>query len=177
MIEYLAGYWKLGRCLALDEMKQAVAFIFRLKGKKSMSKEDFKMTSSMELHWFSPSEAEMFVDLALQGNYLEAKDDAISVTFNTSLIDIPIDFIPSKGVLVPPKPKEEQDEDIFMVIVETIINGTGVDRKDVISKINRLQSRMNIEIEAAALIIAKEAKIETDKYMEEVERAIDSRHS
>jgi hypothetical protein len=160
----------------LDEVRQAVAFIFRLKGKKEMPRDDFKMASSMELHWFSPSDADKFLDIAIEKNYLEVKGEKIKPTFNISLIDIPIDFIPGKAVLTPPEKNKDDEVNLFMVIVEDICERTGLDKKDAISKINKVQADMNIEIEAASLIIAKASGIDVGKYTDEVERSIKSRY-
>ncbi len=153
-------------------MKQAIAFIFRLKGKKTMPRDDFKMTVSMELHWFSPSEAEQFLEVAIQTNYMATDDDAIEPTFNVSMIDIPIDFTPAKSLLVLPEKSGSPEANVFMDIVSAIENETKQDKQTIISRINQVQSEMNIEIEAAALIIARECELDTNQFLESVKNCV-----
>jgi len=57
------------------------------------------------------------------------------------------------------------DVPLFTVLLEDISKQTGQKKKDVVAKINRLQDKLVVYPEVAALIVARELGIDIEKYL------------
>jgi len=68
-----------------------------------------------------------------------------------------MDYTPTPAILETPTPVSE---DIFLRLVDAIATKTGADRRTTIAAVNAIQERMDVEIEVAALIAARQAGLD-----------------
>ena len=77
---------------------------------------------------------------------------------------------PSKNIL-----KLESQEPLLLSIVRNIEGASGQKRNIIMAEINKKQVELNVEIEVAAIIIAKKYKIDVSGYLREAEQDIFAR--
>ena len=79
-----------------SEEMSIISFIFKRSGKDRLSESEIYLPLSLELRWFSSTEAKNFVKYATQTNLLNKEDGFLSPSFDVSKIKVPIGFQPSK---------------------------------------------------------------------------------
>jgi len=70
--------------------------------------------------------------------------------------------VPTTAILAMPTPVEE---DLFLRVVDAIAAMTGMDRKAVIRRVNEVQEKMDVEVEVAALIAARQAGVDVAPFL------------
>jgi len=139
--------------MGMSDLQRSIALLFRRKGKEFLTEKEFVFSASMDLRWFSPKEAQRLLDVGITGGYLQKKNGNIVPTFDTSLIDVPLDYKPGKDIFehLPRKP-----QDFFSEIVDKIVKTKSVPKREVVSRVNKKQELLGIDVEPAALIVASD---------------------
>ena len=147
---------------ALDELRDAIALLFKRKGRDELSEREFVLSASMDLRWFPPRDAQRLLQLGLETKLLESREGTIRPAFDISEVEVPRDYVPTHAILETPTPV---GEDLFVRIVDAIAVKTGSERKAIISLVNAVQEKMDVEIEVAALIAARQAGVEVTPFV------------
>jgi hypothetical protein len=143
----------------MTDLQRSIALLFRRKGKDILTEKEFVFSASMDLRWFSPKDAQKLLDLGISGGYLQKKNGNIVPTFDTSSIEIPLDYKPGKEIFEQ-APKKRQD--FFSEIVESIVRTKSVPKREVVSRVNRKQELLGIDVEPAALLVASDYGLSVD---------------
>lgn len=151
----------------MEELKKTIALLFRKKGNLQMTEKEFVFSASMDLRWFPPKDSQKLLDVAVSRGVVALKDGEISPSFDISSVQIPLDFTPTSAVLdLPAK------EDSFSRMLDHIMTKQDMDEKNVISRINAIQERMEVEIEVAALLAGAEMDVDMSAFFSVVEKKI-----
>jgi len=134
----------------MSDLQKSIALLFRRKGRDSLSEKEFVLSASMELRWFTPKEAQRLLDLGLTGGYLKRANGGISPTFDCSSIEVPLDYKPGHEIFDNVKTKSV---DLFSEIVEKIVRSKSVPKREVVSRVNKKQELLGIDVEPAALLV------------------------
>lgn len=137
----------------MSELKRSIAMLFRRKGKDFLTEREFVFSASMDLRWFSPKDAQRLLDAGLSGGFLQRKNGNIFPTFDFHEIEIPLDYKPSKEVF---DQAIKRNQDLFSEIVEKIVRTKSVPKKEVVSRVNKKQELLGIDVEPAALLVASD---------------------
>jgi len=149
----------------MEELRDAIALLFKRKGRDELSEREFVLSASLDLHWFPPRDAQRLLQIGLETKLLESKDGTIRPVFDVSSVEVPRDFVPTASILATSTPVEE---DLFVRIVDRIASKTGMDRKAVIGRVNELQEKMDVEVEVAALIAARQSGVDVAPFLSAV---------
>ncbi|HKW43089.1 MAG TPA: DUF2240 family protein [Thermoplasmata archaeon] len=141
----------------MDELRDAIALLFKRKGREELSEREFVLSASMDLRWFPPRDAQRLLQLGIETKLLQSHDGSIRPAFDVASIEVPRDYVPSAAILETPTPA---GEDLFVRIVDAIAARTEEERKSIIGLINGVQEKMDVEIEVAALIAACQAGVD-----------------
>lgn len=159
----------------MSELQKSIAVLYKSKGKEELSEKEFVFSASMDLRWFSPKEAQKLMEAGLTGGYLERKNGRLIPTFDFSGVIVPVDYRPPKEAL---DEAAKKSTDLFTEIVETIVRTRSVPKREVVSKVNREQEMLGIDIEPAALLVASSYGIHMDSaYLQRAESAVLGRDS
>ena len=153
------------RGIRIDELRGAIAVLFKRKGKEELSEKEFVLSASMDLRWFPPKDAQRFLQLGIETGLLESRKGAIRPTFEVTSIEVPRDFAPTASVFETPTPVAE---DLFVAIVDAIAARTGSERRAVIANVNAIQDRLDVDVEVAALVAARTAGIDVSPFVTRV---------
>lgn len=143
----------------MNDIEKSIALLFKRKGKESLTEREFVFSASMDMRWFSPKDAQKLLDVGLTGGFLKKKDGIVSPTFDWAGIDVPIDYKPSRNVL---EAAPKQARDLFSEIVDSIVKTKSVPKREVVSRVNKKQEMLGIEIEPAALLVASDYGLNVD---------------
>lgn len=154
----------------MTELKRSIAVLFRRKGKEFLTEQEFVYSASMELRWFPPKDAQKLLDFGLSGGFLQRKNGNIFPTFDFASIEVPIDFKPGKDVFDQVK---KRNADLFSDIVERIVRDKSVPKREVVSRVNKKQEMLGIDVEPAALLVASDYGLSVDTgFIERAENEI-----
>ena len=154
----------------MSELQKSIAVLYKSKGKEELSEKEFVFSASMDLRWFSPKEAQRLMDAGISGGFLERKNGRLIPTFDCSSVSVPVDYRPPKAAL---DEVAKKNTDLFTEIVEAIVRARSVPKREVVSKVNREQEMLGIDIEPAALLVASSYGIQMDiDYLQRAESAV-----
>src|SRR5437016_13228704 len=96
----------------MDELRDAIALLFKRKGRDELSEREFVLSASMDMHWFPPRDAQRLLQLGLETKLLESQGGAIRPAFDVSAVEVPRDYVPTSAILdVPTQASEDRSEE------------------------------------------------------------------
>jgi len=135
----------------MSELKRSIAVLFKKKGREFLSEREFVFSASMDLRWFTPKDAQKLLDAGLSGGFLQRKNGNIFPTFDFGEIQVPLDYRPPKDIF---ENLAKRNQDLFSEIVERIVRTKAVPKREVVSRVNKKQELLGIDVEPAALLVA-----------------------
>ena len=107
----------------------------------------FVVALSLEREWFSPDQAKRLVDVAAGRGLVVETDGDLVAQFDPDEVVIPEGFEPDEDIL--------REQSAFETALEAAVD-TGVDKQTAVAAINERQQALEITIEAAAVLYAKQ---------------------
>jgi len=132
-------------------LRRAVAVPFRQRGVSRMTESEFVVALSLDREWFSPDQAERLLTVAAGEGLLQRTDDDVVVQFDPGAVAVEEGFEPDESIL--------KQRTTFERVLESIVDG-GVDKQTAVAEINKLQSELDLTIEAAAVLYGRRRGIE-----------------
>jgi len=149
----------------MDELRYAIALLFRRKGREELTEREFFLSASMDLRWFPPRDAQRLLQLGLETKLLESHGGNIRPAFPLDSVDVPRDFVPTAKTLEVATPVTQ---DVFVRIVDAMVAAANTDRRAVIAAINAVQEKLDVDVEVAALIAARQAGVDVTPFLQPV---------
>ncbi len=146
----------------MDELRYAIALLFRRKGRDELTEREFVLSASMDLRWFPPRDAQRLLQIGLETDLLESHGGNIRPAFPIDSVDVPRDFVPTSKTLEVATPASE---DVFLRIVDAMVAHTKSDRRSVIASVNAVQDRLDVDVEVAALVAARQAGLDVAPFL------------
>jgi hypothetical protein len=157
----------------VSEEEIIIAFLFKRSGKRELHISDLYLSLSMELNWFSPSDAKAFVNQAIEKKLLVKKDHVVQPHFRYETINIPVGFQPSQEYAHEQDPyRPGKQLDAIKKIIQRIAKETKLDEHSIINQIEKITREKNIDRRVASLLIGKKYGIFLNDCYEEIESGI-----
>jgi hypothetical protein len=157
-----------GRSKDMGELETSLAVLFKRKGKNVLTEAELIMSVSLDFRWFTPREAQTFLDIAIKRGLLTRTEDFLKPSFDYKDIDAPLSFRPSKDVLT----GDKEEVSLFAQLIQLISDKGGIKKRDVVARVNRTQERLGVDVEVAAVLVAKDLGIDVTPFMEPVKKEI-----
>jgi len=135
------------------ELKKCLTIIFRRKGKELLGEHEFVYAASMDLHWFPPKEAQKLLEISLSEGLLKLTQGMLSPTFELADDNLDFEYRPSENMLKSRIKAEKKD--MFSEMTGKIMASAKLPKKDVVAKINKTREKLEVDIEVAALVVAR----------------------
>jgi hypothetical protein len=134
---------------------------FIRKGKDVIKDMEFVMALSMDLKWFTPEQAKSVLAEAQRSGLLKRDGDLLRPSFDISKIEIPSGFKPETVAI--------EKKTVFERAIERIITSTGIEKRKVVSMINKKQEELSkqVVIEVSAILVAIENAVLVDDLIDE----------
>lgn len=143
----------------MSELTYTVSMPFKRKGKETLKDMEFVMALSMDLKWFTPEQARSVLAESLKSGLLKREGESVRPSFDITKIEIPTGF----------KPDVVEKKSVFEKVIERIMAGTGIEKRKVISMINKKQEELSkqVVIEVSAILVAIENGVLVDDLIDE----------
>ena len=155
----------------MGDMETCLGLLFKNKGKGVLTEKEFVFAASMDHRWFSPKEAQVLLELGIKRGLLSRTEGFVKPTFVFKDIEVPQSFKPCKDILRDVEPEVST----FSLILDEISKGTGQTKRDIVARINKVQDRLGVDIEIAALAVAKDHGIDITRFLDGVRKEVLSR--
>lgn len=145
----------------MSELTYTVSMPFIRKGKEVIKDMEFVMALSMDLKWFTPDQAKSVLAEAQRSGLLKRDGDLLRPSFDISKIEIPSGFKPETVAI--------EKKTVFERVIERIITSTGIEKRKVVSMINKKQEELSkqVVIEVSAILVAIENNVLVDDLIDE----------
>ena len=153
--------------MSMGELETCLGVLFKRKGKNVMTETEFMLTVSFDYRWFTPKEAQTLLDISVKRGLLVRTEEYLKPGFDISEVDAPLSFRPSKDVL-----RGEADEISLFAQLIQVISDRGLKKRDAVARVNRTQERLGVDVEVAALLVAKDLGADVGPYLEPVMKEI-----
>lgn len=161
-----------------SELETCAAAFFRIKGKDTVTVNEFKMTVTFESKWMSVKEAESLLSRMVSENLVTKTGDYLKASAELAGIQVPMAYRPSdsfkrsltsEAVAEPPKKTMSQtpQKDVFAELVGAAVE-KGMQKAKFVSDCNILRKSLNVDTSVAALIILREDGVDIKKWIPEV---------
>ena len=147
----------------MGELETCLALLFRRKGKNVLTEKELVFSASMDFRWFTPKEAQKLLELGLKKGLLTRTDGFVRPNFEYKKIEIPGTYRPSQKALV----DEPEDASLFARILDAISATSNWKKREIVARINRIQERLGVDVEVAALALAQDVGASTATFMED----------
>lgn len=152
----------------MGELETCLAVLFKRKGKNVMTETEFMLTVSFDYRWFTPKEAQTLLDVSVKRGLLTRTEEFLKPTFDFKDVEASLSFRPSNEVLS----ADREEASLFAQLVQLISDKGGLKKRDAVARINRAQERLGVDVEVAAVLVAKDLGIDVDPYLEPVKKEI-----
>ena len=145
----------------MSELTYTVSMPFKRKGKEQLKDMEFVMALSMDLKWLTPEQAKSVLAEAQISGLLKREGELVRPSFDISKIEIPSGFKPQTIAI--------EKKTVFEKVIERIITSTGIEKRKVVSMINKKQEELSkhVVIEVSAILVAIENGVLVDDLIDE----------
>jgi len=138
-------------------LRRVVAAPFVRRNTDEVTRTEFVYSLTGDLGWSDPDGAEEVLETGIEKGLLVSDGDGIRTDFDADSVEIPDGWSPDMDSLETEveAEAEETERGVFERAVERLV-GVGYDKREAVAEINRLHTEMgDVNIEAAALVVAK----------------------
>ncbi len=161
-----------------SELETCAAAFFRIKGKDTVTINEFKMTVTFESRWVSVKEAEALLSKMISEKLVTKTGDYLKASAELAGIQVPMAYRPSDSfkkslasmtvTKVSEKPTTQvPKKDMFSELVDTALTA-GIQKPKFVSDCNVLKKKLDIDISVAALIILRDNGIDINDLIPKV---------
>ncbi len=151
-----------------EEPKTALAALFQMRGRDTVTESDFVFDASMKLRWFTPKEAQRLLQAGIDRGLLRAAEGNVQAAFDVAAVAVPANYRPGADVLAaPPKPA-----DLFSRLLARVQGATGEGPQPIVARINREQERLGVDAEVAAALVAASRGVDVTDLLPELETEV-----
>jgi len=155
----------------MGELETCLALLFRRKGKNILTEKELVFSASMDFRWFTPKEAQKLLELGIKRGLLTKTDGLVKPNFDYKRTDIPVTYRPTQKAIQ----DEPEDVSLFARILDAVSAASNLKKREIVARINKIQERLGVDIEVAALALALEVGAKTDNLTEAVRTEVLSR--
>lgn len=164
----------------MEELKKAIAYIFRKKGAQRIRESALRDMVTFDLRWFSPEDAQKFIEIGKAQGLLELRDGHFFPLFETAAVQLPVSYAPDARMLTQaPETRQapaQAQESVFPSLVRAVEKASGLPREQLMSRINAAQGLLGVDIEVAALVVGLDYGVDPKAFVPQAEAEIIERY-
>ena len=150
----------------MTELLFTAAMPFKRKGTDTIKETEFVMALSMNLGWFKPDTARVFINSAIEKGIISREGDMLKAQFGINDVQVPMGFKPDVSGF--------QEKEVFEQIIERIMINTGLEKQKIIGEVNKSRSEKEglFSIEVLGILMAREYGIQVDDLIDKSYRGL-----
>jgi hypothetical protein len=134
-------------------LQVAVAAPFKQHGRDTIEESEFVVALSLDRDWLSPDQAKRLLDLAAGEGLVERADGEVAAALDYDAVSIPEEFTPDESLF--------RERSAFERVLDDLV-GAGMEKQEAVAEVNKLQQRLGVTVEAAAVVYARRHDVDVD---------------
>ncbi len=152
----------------MGELETCLGVLFKRKGKNVMTETEFMLTVSFDYRWFTPREAQTLLDISVKRGLLVRTEEFLRPNFDIKDVEASLSFRPSKEVLS----GDKEEVSLFAQLIQLISDKGKLKKRDAVARVNRTQERLGVDVEVAAVLVARDLGADVGPFLEPVRKEI-----
>ncbi|WP_144903057.1 DUF2240 family protein [Halobellus captivus] len=132
-------------------LEVTVAVPFKQQGTTRLGEGEFVVALSLDRSWFSPDQAKRLIDVAAGRGLLAREEGDVVAQFDPPSVSVPEEYEPDQSIL--------REQSAFERILDALV-AAGCDKQEAVAAVNERQRRLEISVEAAAALYARERDVD-----------------
>ncbi len=152
----------------MGELETCLGVLFKRKGKNVMTETEFMLTVSFDYRWFTPKEAQTLLDISIKRGLLVRTEEYLRPNFDVKDVEASLSFRPSKDVLS----GDKEEVSLFAQLIQLISDKGKLKKRDAVARVNRTQERLGVDVEVAAVLVARDLGADVAPFLDQVRKEI-----
>jgi len=152
----------------MGELETCLGVLFKRKGKNVMTETEFMLTVSFDYRWFTPKEAQTLLDISIKRGLLVRTEEYLRPNFDIKDVEASLSFRPSKEVLS----GDKEEVSLFAQLIQLISEKGKLKKRDAVARVNRTQERLGVDVEVAAVLVARDLGADVTPFLEPVRKEV-----
>lgn len=152
----------------MGELETCLGVLFKRKGKNVMTETEFMLTVSFDYRWFTPREAQTLLDISVKRGLLVRTEEFLRPNFDIKEVEASLSFRPTKEVLS----GDKEEVSLFAQLIQLISDKGKLKKRDAVARVNRAQERLGVDVEVAAVLVARDLGADVSPFLEPVRKEI-----
>ena len=146
----------------VEEIRKLLLYLKKSTGKYEFSEAEILTTLSIKARFLTPDQVKEFLKVAIDQRCLKHADDLYSITCSINGIELSLNYKPNYDALM----NESEGEDITETIIGLITASTKMNKRDVISEINKLREKNPfLSVKVASMVVARLNGVDVSRFL------------
>lgn len=144
-------------------LRVAVAAPFKQHGRDRIEESEFVVALSLDRDWLSPDQAKRVLDLASGEGLVDRPDGEVVARFAYDDVTVPEEFTPDESLF--------RERSAFERVLDDLV-AAGMEKQEAVAEVNKLQQRLGLTVEAAAVVYARRNGVDVTDAAERARREL-----
>jgi hypothetical protein len=146
----------------VEEIRKLLLYLKNTTGKYEFTEAEILTILAIKKRYLTPDQVKEFLRIGLEERCLKQTESGYAITCSINGIEIGLDYRPNFDALV----NERDGEDMTEAVIALVTEKTGMNKRDVISEINKLREKNPfMSTKVASLVIAKLNGVDVERFL------------
>lgn len=146
----------------VEEIRKLLLYLRKTTGKYEFTEAEILTILAIKTRYLTPDQVKEFLRIGLEERCLKQTESGYAITCSINGIEIGLDYKPNFDAIM----NERDVEDVTETIIALITKKTGMNKRDVISEVNKLREKNPfMSTRVASLVFARLNGVEVEKFL------------
>ncbi|MCL5874786.1 MAG: DUF2240 family protein [Candidatus Thermoplasmatota archaeon] len=146
----------------VEEIRKLLLYLRKTTGKYEFTEAEILTILAIKTRYLTPDQVKEFLRIGLEERCLKQTESGYAITCSINGIEIGLDYKPNFDAIM----NERDVEDVTETVIALITKKTGMNKRDVISEVNKLREKNPfMSTRVASLVFARLNGVEVEKFL------------
>ena len=146
----------------VEEIRKLLLYLRKTTGKYEFTEAEILTILAIKTRYLTPDQVKEFLRIGLEERCLKQTESGYAITCSINGIEIGLDYKPNFDAIM----NERDVEDVTETIIALITKKTGMNKRDVISEVNKLREKNPfMSTRVASLVFARLNGVDVEKFL------------
>ncbi len=146
----------------VEEIRKLLLYLRKTTGKYEFTEAEILTILAIKTRYLTPDQVKEFLRIGLEERCLKQTESGYAITCSINGIEIGLDYKPNFDAIM----NERDVEDVTETVIALITKKTGMNKRDVISEVNKLREKNPfMSTRVASLVFARLNGVDVEKFL------------
>ncbi len=146
----------------VEEIRKLLLYLRKTTGKYEFTEAEILTILAIKTRYLTPDQVKEFLRIGLEERCLKQTESGYAITCSINGIEIGLDYRPDFDAIM----NERDVEDVTETVIALITKKTGMNKRDVISEVNKLREKNPfMSTRVASLVFARLNGVDVEKFL------------